>query len=150
MIRYYDEHGKEIHMRTELDDALDSLLDSYYDMLSKMTAEQRMNYFKYEQFVEPLRYTQDVDNTTYVVRTHFDENADKTILQRIENFVEKHSEIWEEMKLVVKPGEMLTFRFLQNDEEYKVKAKVIGIFNDTIDLELEKNLKFQFRVLSKD
>ena len=89
MIRYYDEHGKEIHMRTELDDALDALLDSYYDMLGKMTAEQRMNYFKYEQFVEPLRYTQDVDNTTYVVRTHFDENADKTILQRIENLVEK-------------------------------------------------------------
>ncbi len=63
-------------MRTELDDALDALLDSYYDMLSKMTAEQRMNYFKYEQFVEPLRYSQDVDNTTYVVRTHFDPNAD--------------------------------------------------------------------------
>jgi hypothetical protein len=54
-----------------------------------MTAEQRMNYFKYEQFVKPLRYTQYVDNTTYVVRTHFDENADKTILQRIENLVEK-------------------------------------------------------------
>ena len=54
-----------------------------------MTAEQRINYFKYEQFVEPLRYTQDIDNTTYVVRTHFDENADNTILQRIENLVEK-------------------------------------------------------------
>ena len=78
-------------MRTELDDALDALLDSYYDMLGKMTAEQRMNYFKYEQFVEPLRYTQDVDNTTYVVRTHFNETADKTILHRIENLVEKGS-----------------------------------------------------------
>ena len=54
------------------------------------------------------------------------------------------------MKPVVKPGEMLTFRFLQDDEEYKVKAKVIGIFNDTIDLELEKNLKYQFQILSKD
>lgn len=40
-------------------------------MLSKMTAEQRLNYFKYEPFVEPLRYTQDIGNTTYVVRTHF-------------------------------------------------------------------------------
>ena len=50
-----------------------------------------MNYFKYEQFVEPLRYTQDIDNTTYVVRTHFDQNADKTILQRIESLVEKGS-----------------------------------------------------------
>lgn len=89
MIRYYDEHGNRLNIRTELDDALDNLLNSYYDKLSQMTAEQRMNYFKYEQFVEPLRYTQDVDNTTYVVRTHFDENADKTILQRIENLVEK-------------------------------------------------------------
>ena len=43
------------------------------------------------------------------------------------------------MELVVKPREMLTFRFLQNDEEYKVKAKIIGIFSDTIDLELGKN-----------
>ncbi len=89
MIRYYDEHGNRLNIRTELDDALDNLLNSYYDKLSQMTAKQRMNYFKYEQFVEPLRYTQDVDNTTYVVRTHFDENADKTILQRIENVVEK-------------------------------------------------------------
>jgi hypothetical protein len=91
MIRYYDEHGNRLNIRTELDDALDNLLNSYYDKLSQMTAKQRMNYFKYEQFVEPLRYTQDVDNTTYVVRTHFDENADKTILQRIENVVEKDS-----------------------------------------------------------
>ena len=89
MIRYYDEHGNRLNIRTELDDALDNLLNSYYDKLSQMTAKQRMNYFKYEQFVEPLRYTQNVDNTTYVVRTHFDENADKTILQRIENLVEK-------------------------------------------------------------
>ena len=89
MIRYYDEHGNRLNIRTELDDALDNLLNAYYDKLSQMTAKQRMNYFKYEQFVEPLRYTQDVDNTTYVVRTHFDENADKTILQRIENLVEK-------------------------------------------------------------
>ena len=91
MIRYYDEHGNRLNIRTELDDALDNLLNSYYDKLSQMTAKQRMNYFKYEQFVEPLRYTQDVDNTTYVVRTHFDENASKTILQRIENLVEKDS-----------------------------------------------------------
>lgn len=79
-----------------------------------------------------------------------EENLTSQILTIIENFVEKHSEIWEETKLVVKPGEMLTFRFLQDDEEYKVKAKVIGIFNDTIDLEFEKKLKFQFQIFSKD
>ncbi len=67
-----------------------------------------------------------------------EENLTSQILTIIENFVEKHSEICEGIELVVKPGKMLTFRFLQDDEEYKVKAKVIGIFNDTIDLELEK------------
>ena len=86
---YVDDNGKILDMQTPLTDALETLLDDYYDMLSEMTAEQRMNYFKYEQFVEPLRYTQDIDNTTYVVRTHFDENADKTILTQIENLVEK-------------------------------------------------------------
>ena len=86
---YVDDNGKIINMRTPLGDALEAMINDYYDMLSKMTAEQRMNYFKYEQFVEPLRYTQNVNNTTYVVRTHFDQNADKTILHRVENIVEK-------------------------------------------------------------
>lgn len=88
---YTDDNGNILDMRTPLGDALEALLDEYYDMLSKMTAEQRMNYFKYERFVEPLRYTQDVDNTTYIVRTHFDQNFNKNILQRIENIVEKES-----------------------------------------------------------
>ena len=86
---YTDDNGNILDMRTPLGDALEALLNDYYEMLSKMTAEQRMNYFKYEQFVEPLRYTQDIDNTTYIVRTHFDQNSDKTILQRVENIVEK-------------------------------------------------------------
>lgn len=41
MIRYYDEHGNRLNIRTELDDALDNLLNTYYDKLSQMTAEQR-------------------------------------------------------------------------------------------------------------
>ena len=73
---YVDDNGKIIDMQTPLSEALGSLLDDYYNMLSKMTVEQRMNYFKYEQFVKPLRYTQDIDYTTYIVRTHFDPNAD--------------------------------------------------------------------------
>lgn len=86
---YTDDNGNILDMQTPLSNALETLLNDYYDMLNKKTVEQRMNYFKYEQFVEPLRYMQDVDNTTYVVRTHFNPNSDKTILQRIENHVEK-------------------------------------------------------------
>ena len=88
---YTDDNGNILDMRTPLVDTLEALLNDYYETLNKMTAEQRMNYFKYEQFVEPLRYTQDIDNTTYIVRTHFDQNSDKTILQRVENIVEKDS-----------------------------------------------------------
>lgn len=86
---YTDDNGNILDMRTPLGDALEALLNDYYEMLGKMTAEQRLNYFKYEQFVEPLRYTQDIDITTYIVRTHFNQNADKTILKKIEKIVEK-------------------------------------------------------------
>ena len=37
MIRYYDEHGNRLNIRTELDDALDKL----YDELDKLTPEER-------------------------------------------------------------------------------------------------------------
>ena len=86
---YVDDKGKVLEIQTPLTEALNAVIEDYYDMLSKMTTEQRMNYFKYEQFVEPLRYTQDIDNTTYIVRTHFGQNSEKTILQRVENIVEK-------------------------------------------------------------
>ena len=88
---YVDDKGKVLDIQTPLTNTLNKIIEDYYEMLSKMTAEQRLNYFKYEQFVEPLRYTQDIDNTTYVVRTHFNQNADKTILKKIEKIVEKDS-----------------------------------------------------------
>ena len=90
MIRYYDEHGNRLNIRTELDDALDNLLNSYYDKLSQMTAEQRMNYFKYEQFVEPLRYTQEIDNTIYIVRTNFNENSTSTVYDTVKRITSKN------------------------------------------------------------
>ena len=79
---YVDDKGKVLDIQTPLTEALNAVIEDYFDMLSKMTAEQ---------FVEPLRYTQDIDNTTYVVRTHFNQNADKTILKKIEKIVEKDS-----------------------------------------------------------
>ena len=60
---YVDDKGKVLDIQTPLTEALNAVIEDYFDMLSKMTAEQRLNYFKYEQFVEPLRYTQDIDNT---------------------------------------------------------------------------------------
>ena len=74
-----------LNIRTKLNNAFDKL----YDELEKMTPEERIAWYARGMHIKPLKYTQDIDNTTYIVRTHFNENADKTILQRIENKVKK-------------------------------------------------------------
>lgn len=82
---YTDDNGNILNIRTELNDAFDKL----YDELDKMTPEERIAWYARGMYIKPLKYTQEIDNTTYIVRTHFNENADKTILQRIENKFEK-------------------------------------------------------------
>ncbi|MBQ7984483.1 MAG: hypothetical protein IJ250_02465 [Bacteroidales bacterium] len=84
---YTDDNGNILNIRTELTDAFDKL----YDKLDKMTLEERIAWYAKGMYIKPLKYTQEIDNTIYVVRTHFDQNADKTILHRFENIVEKES-----------------------------------------------------------
>ena len=78
---YTDDNGNILNIRTELNDAFDEL----YDELDKMTPEERIDWYARGMYIKPLKYTQEIDNTTYIVRTHFNENTNKTILQRIEN-----------------------------------------------------------------
>ena len=82
---YTDDNGNILNIRTELNDAFDEL----YDELDKMTPEERIAWYARGMYIKPLKYTHEIDNTTYIVRTHYNENADKTILQRIENKFEK-------------------------------------------------------------
>lgn len=82
---YTDDNGNILNIRTELNDAFDEL----YDELDKMTPEERIAWYARGMYIKPLKYTQEIDNTTYIVRTHFNGNADKNILQRIENKFEK-------------------------------------------------------------
>ena len=86
------------------------------------------------------------------VKHTLDEKEDliSQIVTIVDKYVEEHPEIQEEVKLVIKRGESLIFRFLQDDEEYKVKAKVLGITNDLVELEFEQKLKFQLQFLNKD
>ena len=41
---YVDEKGKVLDIQTPLTEALNAVIEDYFDMLSKMTAEQRLNY----------------------------------------------------------------------------------------------------------
>ena len=83
---YLDENGYVIDKRTEFNDAVEGI----YDKLNDMTPEKRMAWFKSCMYVEPLKYTQEIDNTTYIVRTSFSENANNNLLDKIEKIVVKN------------------------------------------------------------
>ncbi|MCH5298476.1 MAG: transposon-encoded TnpW family protein [Ruminococcus sp.] len=80
---YLDENGYVIDKRTELNDAFE---DIYYK-LGDMTPEKRIAWFKSCMYGEPLKYTQEIDNTTYIVRTSFNENSNNNLLDKIEKIV---------------------------------------------------------------
>lgn len=84
-MKYYDDQGNELNIRTELNDMLGEL----YDKLDKMTSEERMAWYARGIYIKPLKYTQDIDNTIYIVRTEFNKNADSTVYDTVERITSK-------------------------------------------------------------
>ena len=84
-MKYYDDQGNELNIRTELDD----MLDVIYDELDKMTPEERMAWYSRGMYIKPIKYTQDIDNTIYIVRTNFNENAYSTVYDTVERITSK-------------------------------------------------------------
>ena len=83
---YLNENGYVIDKCTELNDAFEGI----YDKLGEMTSEKRIAWFKSHMYVEPLKYTQEIDNTTYIVRTRFNESSNNNFLDKIEKIVVKN------------------------------------------------------------
>lgn len=50
-MKYYDDQGNELNIRTELDDMLDEL----YDKLDKMTPEERMAWYSRGMYIKSLK-----------------------------------------------------------------------------------------------
>ena len=84
-MKYYDENGNELDMRTELDDILDEITDK----LSSMTREERLQWFSSWSYAEPLKYLHNIDNTTYIIRTIFNENGKTNIVHTAKRLLEK-------------------------------------------------------------
>jgi len=82
---YVDDNGNVLNIRTELNDAFDKL----YDELDKMTPEERIAWYARGMYIKPLKYTQDIDNTIYIVRTNFNENSDSTVYDTVERITSK-------------------------------------------------------------
>ena len=83
---YTDDNGNVLNMCTELSDAFDKL----YDKLDKMTPEERIDWYAKGMYIKPLKYTQEIDNTTYIIRTNFNENSTSTVYDTVERITSKN------------------------------------------------------------
>ena len=84
-MKYYDDQGNELNIRTELNDMLGEL----YDKLDKMTPEERMSWYARGMYIKPLKYMQEIDNTIYIVRTSFNDNSNLTVYDTVERITSK-------------------------------------------------------------
>ena len=61
---YIDENGNPIQETDELQEAIDNITDK----LAKMTKEERLAWFEQSIYPEPLKFTNEIDGTVYIVR----------------------------------------------------------------------------------
>ena len=82
---YTDDNGNVLNIRTELTDAFDKL----YDALDKMTPEERIAWYARDMYIKPIKYTQEIDNTTYIIRTNFNETSTSTVYDTVVRITSK-------------------------------------------------------------
>ena len=62
---------------------VENLKKEYYEKLSKMTKEERLQYFRDNYCNEQkLNFEKEINGTIYKVNTHFDVNAEESILNK--------------------------------------------------------------------
>ena len=83
-MRLFDENGNEI-----FDNPLLDLMDEYNNQLNRMSKEERLNVFQDLMYMEPLKYTQEIGDTTYIVRTLFDEKGREKVFDTVDRLMEK-------------------------------------------------------------
>ncbi|MBU5462656.1 transposon-encoded TnpW family protein [Lachnoclostridium sp. MSJ-17] len=66
------------------------MLDELYDKLDKMTPKERMAWYSRGMYVKTLKYTQEIDNTIYIVRTNFNENSTSTVYDTVKRITSKN------------------------------------------------------------
>ena len=83
-MRLFDKNGNEI-----LEHPLLDAVDEINDMLAAMTKEERYRYYQSIMYLEPLKYTQEIGDTTYIVRTYFNENGTGEVYDTVNRLMEK-------------------------------------------------------------
>ena len=83
-MRLYDENWNEI-----LDHPLLDAMDQYINDLASLSKEERYQVFKGMMYREPLKYLQEIGSTTYIIRTHFNENGTGKVIDTVNRLMEK-------------------------------------------------------------
>lgn len=80
----------KIELTNEEYEYVENLKKEYYEKLSKMTKAERLQYFRDNYCNEQkLNFEKEINGTIYKVNTHFDENAEESILNKFFRLTKK-------------------------------------------------------------
>jgi len=79
-----------LELTTEEYEYVENLKKEYYKKLSQMTKEERLQYFRDNYCNEQkLNFEKEINGTIYKVNTHFDKNAEESILNKFFRLTKK-------------------------------------------------------------
>lgn len=64
-------------------------IEDITDYLLTLTEEERLIWFKKNMYLKPLNFIKEINNTTYAVRTYFNNNANENITEKVERIILK-------------------------------------------------------------
>lgn len=80
----------KIELTNEEYEYVENFKKEYYEKLNKMTKEKRLQYFRDNYCNEQkLNFEKEINGTIYKVNTHFDENAEESILNKFFRLTKK-------------------------------------------------------------
>ena len=71
------------------DNEIDTQLDRITDHLATMTRQERIAWFRWSAYVQPLNFLREIDGTTYAVRAFFSEDARENITDNVQRIILK-------------------------------------------------------------
>lgn len=83
---YLDEYGNAVDNGAEIH----KLIDRITDMLSEMTKEERLDWFRRTQYPHPINFEAEIDGTVYSVNTRFDSTASESLEEKAERIILKN------------------------------------------------------------
>ena len=66
-----------------------AIIDDITVMLTDMSKEERIAWFRKTQYPYPINFNTEIDGTVYTVTTHFNKDAKETLLEKTERIILK-------------------------------------------------------------